>query len=130
MVACGAADGEKPIDDVISFGTDEISSSVKIVTAGRFGPRNYEPPGVAYSKVDETNVYHRTYDRVYSDGSMLWRLKTMNVSTMQNGDVGEAGNLAFYHALFEGGHSPSHPKSQTLKTAVVVVPYTHASLTA
>ncbi len=131
MAARVAADGESPIDDVvISFGNDESSSSGKIVDAGKFGPHKYEPLGVVYTKVDATNVYYRTYDRMHIDGSMVWRLKTVKVGTMQNGDFGGARNLISHHAHFERDYCQSHPKSQTLNTAVMRVPDGRASRTA
>ena len=131
MAARVAADGESPIDDVvISFGNAESSSSVKIVSAGKFGPHMYESLGVVYTKVAETNVYYRTYDRMHFDESMLWRLKTVKVGTMRNGDFGGAGNLISHHAHFERDYCQSHPKSQTLGTAVMRVPDGHASRTA
>ena len=77
---------------VIQFETDEMASTVDVVATDKFGPARFEPPGVRYEKVEQTNAYRRTYNRTYVEGSMLWRLKTVKVGTMQNGQVGGAGN--------------------------------------
>ena len=131
MVARVAADEESPIGDVvITFGNDEKPSSAKIVAAGQFGPHTYEPLGVVYTKVDQTNVYYRTYDRMHHVENTIWRLKTVRVGTMQNGDLDGAGNQASHHAHFERSYCQSHATSQTLNTAVVRVPDGHASRTA
>ena len=114
---------------VIQFEIDETASTVDVVATDKFGPATFEPPGVRYEKVEQTNAYRRTYNRTYVEGPMLWRLKTVKVGTMQNGEVGGAGNLAFYHAPFECDYCQSPPETRTLETAVVRFPDEHVSRT-
>lgn len=122
----------KPIDDVMSFGTDEMSPSEKSASESVdiFGPTNYTPPEVGCSHVRETYMYHRMYDRVYIDKVMYWRLKMMHAST--DGDIGEAGNQAFSHAIFRTlsfSFSPSPPQSHSLQRhSFECLMYTHADL--
>ncbi len=80
---------------VIQFEIATKATTVDGVAAEKFGPARFEPPGVRYEMVKQTNAYRRTYNRAYVSWPMLWRLKTVKVGTMQDGQVVGAGNWHF-----------------------------------
>jgi hypothetical protein len=84
-----------------------------------------------YTRVANSNVYYRTYNRMYFDeNDKYWRVKTLSVGTFQNGDMDGAGNHARHRAHSERSCCQCRLISQSWSTAVVRVPEGRASRTA
>jgi hypothetical protein len=77
---------------VIQFGHATEATTVDAPVPNPFVPHRDDPPGIRYEWLYNTNAYLKVYNRSYVSEGVLWRLKTVKVGTMLNGQVGGATN--------------------------------------
>ena len=83
---------DSPMKLVIQFGHATEATTVDGPVPNPFVPHRDDPPGVRYEWLPQTNAYLKVYNRAYVSKGVLWRLKSVKLGMMSNGQVGGATN--------------------------------------